>query len=230
MHVLLSIIQLFLFFSFFLPYINQYPASPPETTNEWKWPLYADMIELCAAIALFYLQNPTLPCYYNNPIIQTQMTATTPIPNMCDVYLQQQMNVIMWMNPCSHQPMYNWKNTQSLIDNDDGNLIAMHTTLKPLQNWLMWNLYLVWYVKTATGNHLKQNLLNQASSDSELTRYRANKLSNSLSNIANDVLFKKSQGDKNDVHSASKQGLFLPMQNMKHNVTEKVAQVRCWKF
>ena len=78
---------------------------------------------------------------------------------------------------------------------------------------------------TATGNHLKQNLLNQASSDSELARYRANKLSNSLSNIANDVLFKKSQ-EKDNVHTASKQGIFLPMQNMKHNVTEKVAQVR----
>lgn len=77
---------------------------------------------------------------------------------------------------------------------------------------------------TATGNHLKQNLLNQASSDSELARYRANKLSNSLSNLANDVLFRKSQ-EKDAIHTASKQGIFLPMQNMKHNVTEKVAQV-----
>ena len=74
-----------------------------------------------------------------------------------------------------------------------------------------------------TGNQLKEQLMNQASSDSELTRYRA-KLSNSLSNIANDVLFKKSH-EKDSLHSQSKQGIFLPMQNMKHNVTEKVAQV-----
>ena len=77
---------------------------------------------------------------------------------------------------------------------------------------------------TATGNHLKNNLLNQqASSDSELAKHRA-KLSNSLTNIANDVIFRKS-AEKDSVISSSK-GLFLPsVQNVKHNVSEKVAQV-----
>lgn len=75
-----------------------------------------------------------------------------------------------------------------------------------------------------TGQELREQLLNQASSDSELTRYRA-KLSNSLSNVAHDVLFKRSPHEKTSLHSQSKQGIVVPMQNMKHNVTEKVAQV-----
>ena len=79
---------------------------------------------------------------------------------------------------------------------------------------------------SATGNHLKHNLLNQASSDSELNKHRAKPISNSLSNIANDVLYRKSH-DKDSLMSSSKQGIFLPnVQNVKHNVTEKVAQVR----
>ncbi|CAH1789257.1 unnamed protein product [Owenia fusiformis] len=73
------------------------------------------------------------------------------------------------------------------------------------------------------GNHLK-NFLNQASSDSDLSRHKANLISNSLTNIANEVIFKKSQ-DKDSIISSSK-GLFLPsVQNVKNNVSEKVAQV-----
>ena len=45
-----------------------------------------------------------------------------------------------------------------------------------------------------------------------------------MSNIGNDVLYKRSL-EKDPHISASKQGIFLPMQNMKNNVTEKVAQV-----
>ncbi len=77
--------------------------------------------------------------------------------------------------------------------------------------------------EAATGNHVRQTLLNLASSDSELNKHRA-KLSHSLTNVAQDYIMKKSQ-EKDSVISSSKQGIFLPMQNMKHNVTEKVAQV-----
>ena len=79
----------------------------------------------------------------------------------------------------------------------------------------------------ATGNHLKQSLLNQASSDSELAKHRT-KLSHSLSNIANDVIFRKGPNEKDSVISSSKQAIFLTMPNVKHNVTEKVAQVSIW--
>ncbi|KAK2152153.1 hypothetical protein LSH36_338g02006 [Paralvinella palmiformis] len=75
----------------------------------------------------------------------------------------------------------------------------------------------------ATANHLRQNFLSTAASDSELSKCRT-KLSNSLRNIANDMLFSRSI-EKESMLSSSKQGLFLPMHNMKHNVTEKVAQV-----
>jgi hypothetical protein len=75
----------------------------------------------------------------------------------------------------------------------------------------------------ATANHLRHDFLNLSSSDSELNKHRT-KLSASLTNIANDMFFSKSP-EKDSMVSASKQGIFLPMQNMKHNVTEKVAQV-----
>lgn len=84
-----------------------------------------------------------------------------------------------------------------------------------------------------TGNHHQHpSLLNQASSDSELSRYRI-RLSGSQANVAHDVTQKKSS--ERDTHSAvssskqqqqQQQGLFLPMQNMRHNMSQKVAQVR----
>jgi hypothetical protein len=86
-------------------------------------------------------------------------------------------------------------------------------------------------VAGTTGNHHQvavPSLFNQASSDSELSRYRV-KLGGSQINVGNDVSQKKSS--ERDTHSAissSKQqqhGLFLPMQNMRHNVGQKVAQV-----
>ncbi|KAI0240021.1 Potassium voltage-gated channel subfamily H member 2 [Lamellibrachia satsuma] len=74
----------------------------------------------------------------------------------------------------------------------------------------------------SSGNYLRRNLLNQARSDSELATYRAH-LSTSMSNIANELIYHKPHD--HDSILTSKQGIFLPMQNMKHNVTEKVAQV-----
>ena len=74
----------------------------------------------------------------------------------------------------------------------------------------------------SSGNYLRRTLLNQARSDSELATYRAH-LSTSMSNIANELIYHKPHD--HDSLLTSKQGIFLPMQNMKHNVTEKVAQV-----
>ncbi len=83
--------------------------------------------------------------------------------------------------------------------------------------------YLCW-IQTVTGNHIKQ--LNSASSDSELHRFRTKPLSNSLTNMAalnSDVLFKQQSLDR-DSMTSSKGLLFSPI-GLKHNVTEKVAQV-----
>ena len=74
----------------------------------------------------------------------------------------------------------------------------------------------------SSGNYLRRNLLNQARSDSELAAYRAH-LSTSMSNIANELIYHKTH--EQDSLLTEKQGIFVPMQNMKHNVTEKVAQV-----
>jgi len=83
-------------------------------------------------------------------------------------------------------------------------------------------------------------LLSQASSDSEPSRYRI-RLSGSQANILTtagiDVSVatghgphkKSSERDTHSAVSSSKQthphGLFVPMQNMRQNVSEKVAQV-----
>jgi len=109
-----------------------------------------------------------------------------------------------------------------------------------------------WCGCTATGNHHQaaaaaatvaaSTLLSQASSDSEPSRYRI-RLSGSQANILTtagiDVLAttgpgphkKSSERDTHSAVSSSKQmhhqhGLFVPMQNMRQNVSEKVAQVR----
>ena len=65
------------------------------------------------------------------------------------------------------------------------------------------------------GNHIKSGLMNQASSDSELTKFKTK-------------LLLEAHGDLTDpdLHKDGSKGLFLPgVQNMKHNVSEKVAQV-----
>ena len=77
--------------------------------------------------------------------------------------------------------------------------------------------------KPATGNHVKP--LNTASSDSELHRFRTKPLSNSLVNVANDVRFKQHSQDRDSLVSSSKQGILFSPIGLKHNVTEKVAQV-----
>jgi hypothetical protein len=88
-------------------------------------------------------------------------------------------------------------------------------------------------VISVTSNHYQPpTLLNQASSDSELSRYRI-RLSGSQPNVANDVSQRKKSSER-DTHSAvssnkQQQGLFLPMQNMRHNMSEKVAQVSEFK-
>jgi len=85
-------------------------------------------------------------------------------------------------------------------------------------------------------------LLSQASSDSEPSRYRI-RLSGSQANILTTAGIdvsgttgpgphkKSSERDTHSAVSSSKQmhhqhGLFVPMQNMRQNVSEKVAQVR----
>ena len=67
--------------------------------------------------------------------------------------------------------------------------------------------------------------LNTASSDSELHRFRTKPLSNSLVNVANDVRFKQHSQDRDSLVSSSKQGILFSPIGLKHNVTEKVAQV-----
>ncbi len=75
----------------------------------------------------------------------------------------------------------------------------------------------------ATGNHVKQ--LNTASSDSELHRFRTKPLSSSMNNVGNDVRFKQHSQDRDSLVSSSKQGILFSPIGLKHNVTEKVAQV-----
>ncbi|CAC5406767.1 Potassium voltage-gated channel unc-103,Potassium voltage-gated channel subfamily H member 2,Potassium voltage-gated channel subfamily H member 4,Potassium voltage-gated channel subfamily H member 5,Potassium voltage-gated channel subfamily H member 7,Potassium voltage-gated channel subfamily H member 1,Potassium voltage-gated channel protein eag,Potassium voltage-gated channel subfamily H member 8,Potassium voltage-gated channel subfamily H member 6,Potassium voltage-gated channel subfamily H member 3 [My len=73
------------------------------------------------------------------------------------------------------------------------------------------------------GNHIKSNMINQASSDSELIKNRAKQVNDSLANATADNMNKMPDPD-GSIPSAK--GIFLPnVQNMKHNVSEKVAQV-----
>ena len=72
------------------------------------------------------------------------------------------------------------------------------------------------------GNHVKANQLNQASSDSELNKIRTKTLIESQVDLDEADKLKALDG----VNQNAK-GIFVPgVQNMKHNVSEKVAQVR----
>ncbi|XP_076094597.1 voltage-gated inwardly rectifying potassium channel KCNH6-like isoform X5 [Mytilus galloprovincialis] len=73
------------------------------------------------------------------------------------------------------------------------------------------------------GNHVKSSMIIQASSDSELIKNRAKQVNDSLGNATADNMNKMPDPD-GSIPSAK--GIFLPnVQNMKHNVSEKVAQV-----
>ncbi|ESO87949.1 hypothetical protein LOTGIDRAFT_126829 [Lottia gigantea] len=77
--------------------------------------------------------------------------------------------------------------------------------------------------KTEIKNMKNMNFINTASSDSELAKHRAKQFTDSISNIASDSV--KKTPDKDGVLPTAK-GLLLPnMQNMKQNVSDKVAQV-----
>ena len=72
------------------------------------------------------------------------------------------------------------------------------------------------------GNHIKSGMMNQASSDSELTKFKTKLLLEGHGDFDPELLHKDAQNAK---------GIFLPgMQNMKHNVSEKVAQVSRGSF
>ncbi|CAG2247385.1 KCNH7 [Mytilus edulis] len=76
------------------------------------------------------------------------------------------------------------------------------------------------------GNHVKSSMIIQASSDSELIKNRAKQVNDSLGNATADNMNKMPDPD-GSIPSAK--GIFLPnVQNMKHNVSEKVAQVGCF--
>lgn len=74
------------------------------------------------------------------------------------------------------------------------------------------------------GNNIR-NTLNQASSDSELAGEFMNRSSHGPLGDSSDLHLKKSDKDLHSLISSSKYIYLSPMQNMKHNVTEKVAQV-----
>ncbi|KAL5007461.1 hypothetical protein ScPMuIL_016267 [Solemya velum] len=72
------------------------------------------------------------------------------------------------------------------------------------------------------GNHIKPNLINQASSDSELARYKTKQLTQSMGNLTSALM---NSHDRDGILPSAK-GLILPnVSNMKHNVSEKVVQV-----
>ncbi|KAK3109016.1 hypothetical protein FSP39_021204, partial [Pinctada imbricata] len=76
-------------------------------------------------------------------------------------------------------------------------------------------------------NHVKQNCINQASSDSELNKNRTRIDMGDLTSHIQDThhLFHRNEEVKAKSHQNSK-NIFLPnVQNMKHNVSEKVAQI-----
>jgi hypothetical protein len=67
-------------------------------------------------------------------------------------------------------------------------------------------------------------MINTASSDSELVKNRAKQVNDNLSSTLVDHLNKSIADQDGSIPSAK--GIFLPnVQNMKHNVSEKVAQV-----
>lgn len=82
------------------------------------------------------------------------------------------------------------------------------------------------FIYLGIGNHVKSSMIIQASSDSELIKNRAKQVNDSLGNATADNMNKMPDPD-GSIPSAK--GIFLPnVQNMKHNVSEKVAQVGCF--
>ncbi|XP_069110947.1 voltage-gated inwardly rectifying potassium channel KCNH6-like isoform X2 [Argopecten irradians] len=76
-----------------------------------------------------------------------------------------------------------------------------------------------------TGNHVKSNCINQTCSDSELAKHRTKQLTDSSGNLLADSLQVGWTPDRDGAMPGSGKGVFLPnVQNMKHNVSEKVAQ------
>ncbi|XP_060073878.1 potassium voltage-gated channel subfamily H member 2-like [Ylistrum balloti] len=76
-----------------------------------------------------------------------------------------------------------------------------------------------------TGNHVKSNCINQTCSDSELAKHRTKQLTDSSGNLLADSLQVGWTPERDGVMPGSGKGVFLPnVQNMKHNVSEKVAQ------
>ena len=79
----------------------------------------------------------------------------------------------------------------------------------------------IFFITAVMGNHVKSIQMNQASSDSELTKFRTRTLQDSQIDLTEAEKLKALDG-----LSQNAKGLFLPgVQNMKHNVSEKVAQV-----
>ena len=77
-------------------------------------------------------------------------------------------------------------------------------------------------ILSVVGNHVKSNQLNQASSDSELTKFRTKTFQDSQVDLTEAEKLRALDGLNQNA-----KGIFLPgVQNMKHNVSEKVAQVR----
>ena len=74
-------------------------------------------------------------------------------------------------------------------------------------------------------NHIRPSVVNQASSDSVLARRQTKQMLGSQTSLVQDTLSKK-ESDRDGVGGSSSRGLLLPsVQNMKTNVSEKVAQV-----
>ncbi|XP_021374212.1 potassium voltage-gated channel subfamily H member 6-like [Mizuhopecten yessoensis] len=76
-----------------------------------------------------------------------------------------------------------------------------------------------------TGNHVKSNCINQTCSDSELAKHRTKQLTDSSGNLLADSFQMGWTQERDGVMPGTGKGVFLPnVQNMKHNVSEKVAQ------
>ena len=83
---------------------------------------------------------------------------------------------------------------------------------------------------SGVSNHVKSNCLNQASSDSELNKHRTRNIMESFNNLNSDLHRQYVSDEQKEKVLPDAKNLFLPsVQNMKHNVSEKVAQV-IYKF
>lgn len=73
---------------------------------------------------------------------------------------------------------------------------------------------------------MKANCINQTCSDSELAKHRAKLEVDSSGNLIADTFPAGWTPERDGVMPGTGKGVFLPnVQNMKHNVSEKVAQV-----